>query len=373
VRLASIAICVVLSFGATSAGANVHSTAVSGEVFRLDLDGRLVNLSRSRFQDTGPVLSPNGRRVAFFSDRPDPANGLGVFVASVSGGGLAQVAPTLRFQDTGPLLQWGPDSRTLAISGVPERPGADWSVFLAEPGRPVRRLASKALADLPSWSPDGRLLTFQVGFDTVAVDNAGRRAWHVFGKGGKWSAAGRLATGGGLIRIYNLNGQLTAKPFRGLAFAWSPRGTRLAVIRRKSVELHTPDAKLIKRLPLRGETASVLSDVVWIGEDRVAVRGLNGPGGTEDGSTVIDTRSGRHSRSPFDLPYIAHTKDWAEVADTTQLGKHFVVEIADIHGTHRRPIAQIGRCQNGGVYGPLGSVPAFTPDARSLIYWRYCP
>ena len=43
--------------------------SLSGEIYRVDPNGHRIDLSRSPYQDVGPVVSPDGRRVAFFSDR----------------------------------------------------------------------------------------------------------------------------------------------------------------------------------------------------------------------------------------------------------------------------------------------------------------
>ena len=41
-----------------------RAPSLSGEVYRLDSDGRLVDLSKSPFEDSTATVSPNGRRVA---------------------------------------------------------------------------------------------------------------------------------------------------------------------------------------------------------------------------------------------------------------------------------------------------------------------
>jgi hypothetical protein len=46
-----------------------NEPALSGDIFRLDANGHLVNLSKSPFADEYPLVSPDGRRVAFVSER----------------------------------------------------------------------------------------------------------------------------------------------------------------------------------------------------------------------------------------------------------------------------------------------------------------
>src|SRR5689334_15472096 len=61
---------------------------VSGEIYRLDASGRLVDLSNSPFVDAAPAVSADGRRVAFVGDRAD---GRGIFVVGIDGRGLERL------------------------------------------------------------------------------------------------------------------------------------------------------------------------------------------------------------------------------------------------------------------------------------------
>src|SRR5690348_3693490 len=67
-----------------------RAPSVSGEIYRLDPNGHLVDLSNGPFQDSGAVVSPDGRRVAFFSDR---SGALSVWESGIDGGGLVQIGP----------------------------------------------------------------------------------------------------------------------------------------------------------------------------------------------------------------------------------------------------------------------------------------
>src|SRR5262245_48950769 len=65
-----------------------RAPSLSGEIYRLDSDGKLVDLSNSPFTDTGPVVAPDGRSVAFQSYRGSG----GVWLAAMDGSGLQQLA-----------------------------------------------------------------------------------------------------------------------------------------------------------------------------------------------------------------------------------------------------------------------------------------
>jgi Tol biopolymer transport system component len=93
----------------------------SGEIYRLDLDGRRVNLSRSPADDTDPLISPDGTHVAFVSDRGMVDGNRRVFVVSRDGTGLRAVSsPIERHQYSfgGDALAWSRDSRRLVFGGV---------------------------------------------------------------------------------------------------------------------------------------------------------------------------------------------------------------------------------------------------------------
>ncbi|HKC77028.1 MAG TPA: hypothetical protein VKB70_01450, partial [Gaiellaceae bacterium] len=65
-----------------------RAPSVSGEIYRVDADGRQIDLSRSPYQDTSPVVSPDGRRVAFVSDR---SGAQGVYQVGIDGRGLTRL------------------------------------------------------------------------------------------------------------------------------------------------------------------------------------------------------------------------------------------------------------------------------------------
>ena len=65
-----------------------RAPAVTGDVYRVDASGRVTNLTHSPWQETMPVVSPNGKLVAFVSDRL----GGGVWTIGIDGSGLRLVS-----------------------------------------------------------------------------------------------------------------------------------------------------------------------------------------------------------------------------------------------------------------------------------------
>src|SRR6266540_5817467 len=57
----------VLTVGAAAAAGD--DLVTSGEAYRVWLDGRRINLTRSPADDTFPEVSPDGRKIAFLSNR----------------------------------------------------------------------------------------------------------------------------------------------------------------------------------------------------------------------------------------------------------------------------------------------------------------
>jgi dipeptidyl aminopeptidase/acylaminoacyl peptidase len=137
-------------------------------------------------QDSLPRWSPDGRWIAFLSDRAAPSGEGGkakqIYVIAADGG----EARALTSGDHNPVdLAWSPDGTTLAFVGKPAAPKPDSDVKIitrvrykfdgegfwdgrykhlftvAAEGGPVRQLTTGDYdhAD-PAWSPDGRRLAF---------------------------------------------------------------------------------------------------------------------------------------------------------------------------------------------------------------------
>src|SRR5882724_11324583 len=115
-----------------------------------DIDGsRIRELTNGSWRDSNPVWSPDGKRIAFLSDRDGTTQ---IHVMWADSGELAQLT---RLEETPGNLRWSPDGKHIAFSAkiedntpilavkLPERPkGAQW----AAPGKVIDRL---------SWRSDG--------------------------------------------------------------------------------------------------------------------------------------------------------------------------------------------------------------------------
>src|SRR5262249_30296836 len=128
------------------------------EVRRIGIDGTgEVNLTHSRAIDRYPAVSPNGRLVAFSSNRG--GGGAHVWVMHIDGGGLRR--GTLR-KGRQSQPAWGPaGGRRAYVSGTPSGATSLWTVLAN--GKGDRRLtALQGDQQLePAWSPNGHSLVYQ--------------------------------------------------------------------------------------------------------------------------------------------------------------------------------------------------------------------
>ena len=138
------------------------------------------NLSKNAADDHAPAWSPDGKQIAFYSNRGETAQGPADFTLAY--GGAVQIS-----------YHSGPPS-SLSAAGTVYVTNADGtgeaSVLVAYP------------ADQPSWSPDGKHIAFTTNF---------------FGGNGELWVIN--PDGSGLKKIATLN----------TGYAWSPDGTQIAV------------------------------------------------------------------------------------------------------------------------------------------------
>jgi Tol biopolymer transport system component len=337
-----------------------RAPSLSGEVYRLDADGRLVDLSNSPFPDSGALVSPDGNRVVFGSNRP----GGGLYVVSVDGSGLQKLeTPPLGVgDDQRAELAWAPDSKQLALSaGV----GRAASLSLVAPGRSPHVLAHKLVFE-PTWSPDGRLVTGFVRRGINAYRATGGLAWRaqtsdfVFVP---WSKRGLFLTVlHGRIRVFDERGRLRLS-FPGRNAAWSPDGTRVASVTRDRVEVRSSAGRVLLHKRLKG-LARRRTGMVWADARRVVVF-INRP-------IAVDIRTGRATRVS-NRYFGTRSADGRFVLETAKRGEQFAIRVVRIANSQAQTYGLVGGCFDDG--GPLAAVQSlqFVPGRKSLIFESYCP
>ena len=337
-----------------------RAPSLSGEVYRLDSDGRLVDLSNSPFSDFGALVSPDGSSVVFGTHRP----GGGIYVVSVDGSRLQRLeTPPLGVgEDERFDFAWAPNSKQLALSAGT---GTAASLSLVAPGRSPRVLARKFVFQ-PKWSPDGRLVTGFVGRGINAYRATGGLAWRaptsdfVFVP---WSKRGLFLTVlHGRIRVLDERGRLHLS-FPGRTAAWSPDGTGIASVTRDRVEVRSSAGRVLLRKRLK-ELARRRTGMVWAGPRRVIVF-TNRP-------IAVDIRTGRVTRVS-NRYFGTRSADGRFVLETSKHGSQFAVSVVRIAGSRVQTYGLVGGCFDDG--GPRAAVQSlqFVPGRKSLVFESYCP
>lgn len=204
-----------------------RAPATYGEIYVVTPSGAVRNVTHDPAADNVPVVSPDGRRIAFARER---ASTVQIYVVGTDGRGLHAVSPRLAgggLHDGGVnAIAWSPDGRRLAVVRSADKAG----LYIGTLGGAWRRVSQQAQLQ-PAWSPDGTKLAFATNTGLVrVVSPAGRRLWDASGEGAPaWSAHGLLAVhqNTDTIGIYDSSGRQRAT-IDGDAFAWS--GDRLATL-----------------------------------------------------------------------------------------------------------------------------------------------
>ena len=168
--------------------------------------------------DSGPDWSPDGRRIAFTSDRDGRSE---VYVMNADGSGVTRLTHNDAV-DSSPA--WSPDGRRIAFHSTLD---GNWEIYVMNAdGSGVTRLTNNAAFDgYPDWSPDGRRIAFDSTRD-------GNREIYVMN-----------ADGSGVIRLIDHDAD-------DLTPAWSPDGRRIAFASggRARLDIYVMDASGFTRL-----------------------------------------------------------------------------------------------------------------------------
>jgi TolB protein len=218
------------------------------EIFVMDADGSGVRqLTRNAVRDETPAWSPDGRRIAFVHERP--ADLLELWTMRADGSDatrLVRASRTVNEQSFSP--EWSPDGRTIVFSNNRPGDGNPELYRVRANGTGLTRLTRTVgdpgtLGDdgMPAFSPDGSAIVF-------SSNRAGRN-----------SELWTMRPDGSRQHI------LVSRPATDdLSPRWSPDGTRLAFVVRSATNPGAVPRIVVMRADGTGaNTIQVGSDVDW--------------------------------------------------------------------------------------------------------------
>lgn len=212
------------------------------QVWVMGADGSLPTaLTTDAGENTSPVWAPEGRRLAFVSDRDGNKE---IYLINIDGSGLRNLTNDPA-DDWTPA--WSPDGTEIAFSSMRD---GNWEIYIMwSDGSYPMRLTNDPEADIaPAWSPDGKWIAFASkrdgDWDIYVMDRSGQNLKQLTNARGSdlspaWSPGGRYIAfesnrdGNAEIYLMLANGEqqqnLTRRPDANDHWpAWSPDGTRIA-------------------------------------------------------------------------------------------------------------------------------------------------
>src|SRR5882672_9836319 len=163
------------------------------------------NTEGNDWNDSDPQWSPDGRRIAFVSNRTgkeyEDNRNTDVWVISAEGGALTKISD---HDETDNSPRWSPDGKTIAFTG--EIHNRDHPKIWLAPatGGEASVLAANGLDLIPTgltWSEDGRALFFEAGV---------KGEYHLFRVDLASKAITQITTGARAVRAADYNGRAMA-------------------------------------------------------------------------------------------------------------------------------------------------------------------
>lgn len=399
-------------------GPNVHN----GEIYTVRVDGsHRRDLSRNQGSDGAPVPSPDGRLIAFASDRFDvDGRVLALYVMRSDGSGQRRLTPhDIYVSDYADSLTWSPDGRWIAFSGSFHEQVGLWVVradgrdlrFVADRGRAPawwptgssiafvadvregasyytsidtvdvaggrrRRLTQRQIDDAPSWSPDGRSLAFvrwhEGTADLYRIEAIGGAPQPLVSslpgviRRPAWSPGGGALVftgGGGELPFEVFTVSATGGRVRRLGSAelatWSPNGRRIAVAEGAAVYVMNADGTRRRKVQDDGARAQLFGAPVWSADGRRLL--FSSARSDNDYELfVVDADGSRRrqiTRNNVDDVLPAWSPSRKRIAFVRKAGGRSAIWIVSATGTNPRRLG-------------LGTHPTWSPRGSQLAFER---
>ena len=153
-----------IAFSSSRAHPHVIQGWFTSEIYVMDADGNNPQrLTNNGHDDYSPSWSPDGKRIIFSSEMAGHFKGgqttHEIYVMDTDGGNQQRLTENL-FNDWYP--SWSPDGKRIAFSSDREGNFGNFEIYVMDTdGGNQRRLTNNPQYDgSPSWSPDGKQITF---------------------------------------------------------------------------------------------------------------------------------------------------------------------------------------------------------------------
>jgi Tol biopolymer transport system component len=253
-RAALLAVASAGLLSGADVGAGVRPGPGELDIYVARADGSLVrNLTRHGEVDDAPVVSPDGRKIAFVRGIPPSTD---IYEMNADGSGQTQ-RTAAKDREFDPA--WGPDGKAFAFTYF--EPGTSAPrVRVLGWGRDVRRRGA-----FVRFAPSGRAIVFSEapGIATLSrATGAVRRVSRGAARDPVWSPASlriaftQVTASGSFVAVMNANGTRVRRLARGEGPNWSKRGL-IAFVQAGDVFVVRPDGRGLRRLTRGSDFDSV--------------------------------------------------------------------------------------------------------------------